>query len=313
MKEIRLEFPGALYHITSRGNARQEIFLSDDDRINFLNLLGREVEQQGWNCYSYCLMSNHYHLMIETPDGNLVSGMRRLNGAYSQEFNRRHVRVGHLFQGRYKSIIVDRESYLLELCRYVVLNPVRAGIVKQPGDWRWSSYLATTGETEKPDWLETNWILGQFSRAKKRAEEAYKLFIADGDGGPSLWMNLRGQIWLGEKAFLEKMERIIKSDNLEEVPLAQTVPSRPTKVDVFESVAEEFGITVEGVVRRSDQDAYRAAVYLLRRVVNLSLKAVADIFDVSPSRVSRIQTDIERGTKRESKLIKLLKQYKVKN
>ena len=133
-RPLRLEFPGALYHITSRGNARQEIFLSDDDRTSFLNLLGREVKQQRWNCYAYCLMSNHYHIVIETPEGNLVLGMRRLNGAYSQEFNRRHGRVGHLFQGRYKSIIVDRESYLLELCRYVVLNPVRAGIVEQPGD-----------------------------------------------------------------------------------------------------------------------------------------------------------------------------------
>jgi len=194
-----------------------------------------------------------------------------------------------------------------------VLNPVRAGIVEQPRDWRWSSYLATIGETEKPDWLETNWILGQFSRAKKRAEEAYKRFVADGVGGPSPWRDLQGQIWLGEKAFLEKMERIIERENLEEVPLAQTVPSRPTKVDIFESVAEEFDITVEGLVERSDQDAYRAAVYLLRRVVNLSLKAVAGIFGVSPSRVSRIQADIERGANRESKLIKLLKQYKVKN
>jgi len=193
-----------------------------------------------------------------------------------------------------------------------VLNPVRAGIVKQPGDWRWSSYLATIGETEKSDWLETNWILGQFSQAKKRAEEEYKRFVADGVGGPSPWRDLQGQIWLGEKAFLEKMERIIERENLEEVPLAQTIPSRPTKVDIFESVAEEFGITVEGLVERSDQDAYRAAVYLLRRVVNLSLKAVAGIFGVSPSRVSRIQSDIERGANRESKLIKLLKQYKVK-
>ncbi|MGH7801397.1 MAG: transposase, partial [Thermodesulfobacteriota bacterium] len=105
-RPLRLEFPGALYHITSRGNARQEIFLSDDDRTSFLNLLGREVEQQRWRCHAYCLMSNHYHIMIETPEGNLVLGMRRLNGAYSQEFNRRHGRVGHLFQGRYKSIIV---------------------------------------------------------------------------------------------------------------------------------------------------------------------------------------------------------------
>src|SRR3972149_8400468 len=134
-RPFRLEFPGALYHITSRGNARQEIFLDDDDRTNFLNLLGREVEQQRWNCHAYCLMSNHYHIMIETPEGNLVLGMRRLNGAYSQEFNRRHGRGGPLFQGRYKSTVVDPESYLLELCRYVVLKPVRAGVGEQPRGW----------------------------------------------------------------------------------------------------------------------------------------------------------------------------------
>ncbi len=147
-RPLRLEFPEALYHLTARGNARQEIFLDDQDRRAFLGLLGREVEQQRWRCHAYCLMDNHYHLLVETPEGRLAGGMRRLNGVYTQGFNRRHERVGHLFQGRYRSIVVDQESYLLELSRYVVLNPVRAGMVKRVEEWAWSSYRATAGSLQ---------------------------------------------------------------------------------------------------------------------------------------------------------------------
>ena len=128
-RPLRLEFPGAVYHITARGNARQPIALDDTDRERYVEVLGREVSQQNWQCYAWCLMDNHYHLLIETPEGNLVHGMRRLNQVYTQGFNRRHGRVGHVLQGRYKSIVVEKESHLLELCRYVVLNPLRARMV----------------------------------------------------------------------------------------------------------------------------------------------------------------------------------------
>jgi len=127
-RPLRLEFPGTLYHLTARGNAQQAIFLDAMDREAFLTILAGEIDQHRWRCYAYCLMDNHYHLLIETPEANLVHGMRRLNSRYAQRFNRRHRRVGHLFQGRYKSIVVDRERHLLELTRYIVLNPVRAGI-----------------------------------------------------------------------------------------------------------------------------------------------------------------------------------------
>ncbi len=136
-RPLRIEFPGALYHVTARGNARRDIVEDDDDRRCFVDLLAETVQSRRWRLYAYCLMDNHYHLLVETPEPNLSRGMRQLNGVFTQRTNRRHGRVGHVFQGRYKSILVEREAYLLELCRYVVLNPVRAGMAARAGEWRW--------------------------------------------------------------------------------------------------------------------------------------------------------------------------------
>ena len=128
-RPLRLEYPGAIYHITARGNARAPTYLHNQDRQLFLDVLAECIQRFSWLCHAYCLMDNHYHLMIETPEGNFSTGMRQLNGIYTQRFNRRHGRVGHVFQGRFKAILVERQSYLLELCRYVVLNPIRAKMV----------------------------------------------------------------------------------------------------------------------------------------------------------------------------------------
>jgi len=136
-RPLRLEFAGALYHVTSRGDRREEIYSDDQDRQIWLDTLGRACDRFNWVVHAYCQMTNHYHLVVETVDGNLSRGMRQLNGQYTQGFNRRHNLVGHLFQGRYKAILVQKEAYLLELSRYVVLNPVRAGMVKRPEEWPW--------------------------------------------------------------------------------------------------------------------------------------------------------------------------------
>src|SRR5262245_61850059 len=136
-RPLRIEYPGALYHITTRGNARRGIFKDDRDRLLFLDILHRVSDRYHWHCHAYCLMDNHYHLVVETPDANLALGMRQLNGIYTQAYNRRHRRTGHLFQGRYKAILVEKESHLLEVCRYVVLNPVRAKAVDHLGRWKW--------------------------------------------------------------------------------------------------------------------------------------------------------------------------------
>jgi putative transposase len=173
--------------VTARGDRQEDIYLTDTDRIVFLEILGQVVERFNWLVHAYCLMDNHYHLLIETPDGNLGQGMRQLNGVYTQTSNRNNNRVGHVFQGRYKAILVQRESYLLELCRYIVLNPVRARMVKNAKAWRWSSYRDTAGYRQPPNWLHTEWLLTAFAGRLSRAQEKYQQFISEGKNQPSPW------------------------------------------------------------------------------------------------------------------------------
>ena len=305
-RPLRLEFAGALYHLTARGNARQKIFLDEEDRRCFLEFLGKEVEQQGWLLYAYCLMDNHYHLLLETPEPNLVAGMRRLNGVYTQAFNRRHRRIGHLLQGRYKAILVDKDAYLLELCRYIVLNPVRAKAVKQPAQWRWSSYAATAGRASAPPWLALQAVQVLFA-----SRAAYERFVAQGLGQESPWVQLRGQIYLGGEEFLKRLERRLPARPVRGVARSQLQPTRPNAQTIEAAVARCYGVPVANVLERSNADAYKAAVYLLRRVANLPLARVAKRAGVSPPRVSQIQAAIERG-KLDQPLKDLLEMYKVK-
>ena len=152
-RPLRLEYPGAVYHVTARGNARQDIFVNDVDREKFLAILTATISRYHWLCHAYCLMGNHYHLLLETPDPNLSLGMRMLNGVYTQAYNRIHGKTGHIFQGRYKAVLIEKDAHLLELCRYIVLNPVAAGMVTGPAQCPWSSYRGTISEGEAPDFL----------------------------------------------------------------------------------------------------------------------------------------------------------------
>jgi len=176
-RPLRIEFAGAVYHVTSRGDRREAIVEDDEDRRKFVKLLGDVTEQMGWHCYVWCLMDNHYHFVLETPEANLSQGMRQLNGVFTQMSNRKHGRSGHLFQGRYKAILVDRESYLLELCRYVVLNPVRAGMVDDPALWAWSSYRAAAGMEKAPAWLAYRATLSHFGDNLSTAQKQYAQFV----------------------------------------------------------------------------------------------------------------------------------------
>ena len=294
-RQLRLEFEGALYHVTARGNARQAIYKDDRDRARFVGLLAREVAQQHWRCYAYCLMDNHYHLLLETPEPNLSQGMRRLNGAYTQGFNRRHGRVGHVLQGRFKSILVDKESYLMELCRYIVLNPVRAQVVAKLEAWPWSSYPATAGTRRAADWLAVREVLSLFARSERVAQRAYRQFVRDGMGQPSPWAQVRGQIFLGDEAFLERAEQLLRGQHLANVPAAQTRPTRLTPKEVLARVGKVYGVGMKAVVSRSHPEAYQCAAWLLRRAANEPLRMVAQRFGVSQSRVSHIQRTMETG------------------
>ena len=222
-RPIRIEYAGALYHVTSRGDRREDIYLNDADRTDWLEVLGQTCKRFNWVVHAYCQMSNHYHLLVETVDGNLSKGMRQLNGVYTQHFNQRHGQVGHLFQGRYKAILVQQDNYLLELSRYIVLNPLRikTKIVECIGQWTWSSYPAVMRLATAAEWLDTNWLLNQFGKQRKPARRKYHEFIMQGLGLPSPLKETRHQLILGDEAFVEQFRNTKSVDQLRETSMAQ--------------------------------------------------------------------------------------------
>lgn len=208
-----------MYHVTARGNARANIYANDDDRQRFLSLLKIVVDRYDWYCHAYCLMDNHYHLLIETNRASLSDGMKLLNGSYTQYVNRQYQRVGHVFQGRFKAILVQKESYMLELARYIALNPVRAGMVRSAKDWPWSSYRATAGLAEGAACLTTDWVLGGFAKTKHIAQQRYREFVQQGKGQPSPWQSLKNQIYLGDDDFVLDMQcKLDPEQSLKDIP-----------------------------------------------------------------------------------------------
>jgi putative transposase len=211
-RPLRIEYAGALYHITARGNERKAVYRADADRVRFLEILSTVCARLAWQCHAYCLMDNHYHLLLETPMPNLSKGMRILNGEYSRWFNQTHTRVGHLFQGRFKAILVEKEAYLLELARYIVLNPVRAEMVHQPEEWPWSSYRSTAGYTASHACLTTDWLRARFSSSMKDACLRYRNFIAEGKNLPNPMEQLKNQVYLGSAHFVEDALRNLEPE-----------------------------------------------------------------------------------------------------
>ena len=256
-RPLRIEFPGALYHVTARGNGQADIYLDDQDRLTFLDILGEAVDRFGWVCHAYCLMGNHYHLLVETPEANLSAGMRHLNGVYTQRFNRTHERAGHVFQGRFKAILVEREGYLLELCRYVVLNPVRAGLVASAREWRWSSYRATAGYKKGPRFLTTDWVLQRFGKGRKQREPGYRRFVTAGKGAAP-WEELRQQIYLGSEAFVERIvDEFGGGADAGEVPRAQRRPPARGLAE-YEAEAADRDLAI--------RQAWRSGAYTLAEI-----------------------------------------------
>ena len=271
-RPLRIEFPGALYHVTSRGDKRADIFEDSDDRNQFLLLLNDVCSRFNWQIHAYCLMDNHYHLLIETLEGNLSLGMRQLNGVYTQRFNRKHDRVGHVFQGRFKGILVEKESYLLELARYIVLNPVRARLVRDPKNWPWSSYRASIGMAELEGGLNVDWILSQFAKRKPTAIKRYQEFVKAGKKQPSPWELLRNQIYLGSDKFIDRVRKYIPNDvDLSEIPQRQKRPVAKPLV----YFSKTFKDRNEAITKAFESGGY-------------SMKEIGDHFGLHYSTVSRI-------------------------
>ena len=270
-RPLRLELAGGIYHVTSRGDRREEIYLCKTDRLAWLKIFAEVCNRFNWACHAWCQMTNHYHIVIETAEGNLSQGMRHLNGVYTQTFNRTHGRVGHVFQGRYQSILVDKEAYLLELIRYVTLNPVRAGMVNETENWEWSSYGPMVGTASRPDWLQTDWVLEQFGSTHITAVRSYMEFIRDGVDKPSIWKSLRGQIYLGSEKFAQNMQALA-ADHLTTTEIPRT-QRRPQAKPI-----EYYRDTIE------DPKAAMVAAYVTGAY---TMQAIADYFKVHYATVSR--------------------------
>ncbi|WP_028866973.1 REP-associated tyrosine transposase [Psychromonas arctica] len=271
-RPLRLEFSGALYHVTSRGNERKAIYLEDSDFEIFLNLLNTVCSRYNWVIHAYCLMDNHYHLLVETPDANLSKGMRQLNGVFTQSINRKHNRVGHLFQGRYKAILVDKDAYLLELCRYIVLNPVRAKMVDTPDEWLWSSWHCMVGKQASPNWLATDALLNYFDKERSVAIAEYIHFVEEGMN-KTIWDDLQHQIYLGDDVFVEKhqiLKELLEGD-VSEIPFKQRSLSPLT----LKSYHEQSDTRNEAIIK-----AYQSGGY--------TMKEIGDHFKIHYSLVSRI-------------------------
>ena len=282
-RPLRLEYPGAFYHVTSRGNEQKEIFKSQRDREKFLSYLESAGERYGAVIHAYCLMSNHYHLLLETPSGNLSQIMRHLNGAYTTYFNIKRKRAGHLFQGRFKAILVDADTYALELSRYIHLNPVRAGIVTHPEDFAWSSHRYFIGNNEAPSWLKTDFILRQFGPTAADARKKYEAFVTDPialEGGSPLERTVASAI-LGSDDFLAAIREkyLPEKQGVRNVPAVKELIGRPSPERIISGVRSVGG--------GDEAEAKRMSIYLCHRYSGAKLKEIGERFGMKESAVAQ--------------------------
>jgi putative transposase len=261
-RPLRVSIPGALYHVVARGNARKRCFWDDKDKLLFLEALSHVCDRYGLICLAYCLLDNHYHLLAETPRANLSIGMRQLNGLYARRHNQRHERCGHVFQARFRSILVEKETHLLSACRYIVLNPVRAHICERPEQYRWSSYRATAGLAPVQPPLQPEPVLAMFTDRLREARRLYRDFVLDGINEAD--EPVRGER-LGSASFLS--QRFGYDAPIPEIPRVHIEPTPPPLASIFTS--ERTPVAV----------AYRNHGYTLR--------AIADYLGCHYSTVSR--------------------------
>jgi REP element-mobilizing transposase RayT len=280
-RPLRIEFAGALYHVMSRGNGRQRIVRDDADRERRLDWLRRTVETYGWRLHAFVLMTTHDHLFVETPEPNLSAGMHLLNGSYTSYFNRRHRRVGHLFQGRFKAHLIEEEGYFLEVSRYIHLNPVRASMVERPGEYRWSSCRGYQRAVRTLEWVRYDRVLGELGGDRASSRRAYMRLLDAGvqKGLQPPWAGTLGGLIVGSDVFAARIGRFLGKRRADgEVAQLERVRQRPSLERIIEEVGRHFGREGSGWSpgTRCDNASRAVAAYLARRCFGYGARAVAE-------------------------------------
>jgi REP element-mobilizing transposase RayT len=299
-RPLRIEYAGAFYHITSRGNERRDIFKSDSERMRFLSYLESAVERYKAVIHAYCLMNNHYHLLLETPMGNLSEIMRHINGAYTTYYNIKRQRAGHLFQGRYKAIIVDKDEYAGELSRYIHLNPIRAKIVNKPEEYKWSSYRSYIGLEVPPKWLKVDFIHSYFGGRKKSAQRKYRSFVDS----------------LADRRYESPLKEVVASTILGGIDFVKEIKDKylskrivdrdvPALAELKKASIEEIKQAVEDIFRGDTNLARKAVLYISHRYSGRTLTEIGKHFQIGESGVTKASgrfhemLDKDRGIKKK--------------
>ena len=313
-RPIRIEYPGALYHITSRGNERKEIFREDNDRQRFLDVLADYHDRFGILIHAYVLMDNHYHLVLETPVGNLVKIMHGINSRYTGYFNRKYNRAGHLFQGRYRAILVDKDSYLLALSRYVHLNPIRAGFTKNPEEYHWSSYRGYILKHKEATWMEYDWVLSQFGKHPDRCRKKYQEYVYQGlkGEGQPIFKEIFGQAILGPKKFVDQIQTLFRGQEIDrEIPERKYLKKFLKPESILTAVAEFWKKEVADLVVRGTRDdtARKMAIYLSKRYCGSSNLEIGRLFGgMHYSAISKASTRFSKEIEKDDDLKHKMKQ-----
>ena len=297
-RSLRIAYPNAFYHITSRGNERKNIFKDKEDRKKFVSYFESATQRYDAVIHVYCLMTNHYHILMETPSGNLSQIMQHINGAYTTYFNLRHQRSGHLFQGRYKAILVEIDGYAKELSRYIHLNPVRANMVDKPEQYSWSSYLYYIGCKPVPEWLFTNFILSCFDNKILDAQRKYRAFVAAmmRQEYTTPLKDVVSSTILGNDDFIKKIKDKYLSDKEADfnLPALKELSPKKTVGEIAEEVESVFG---------GDRGLARGVkIYLCHKHTGKKLKDIGKYFDIGGSGVSQATRRIAMKVNQDKEL-----------
>jgi REP element-mobilizing transposase RayT len=300
---LRIEYPGAFYHVTSRGNERRTVFQSNRDRERYLSYLESAHERYGAVIHVYCLMGNHYHLLLETPRGNLSQIIHHINGAYTTYFNIKRDRSGHLFQGRFKGILVEKDAYCKELSRYIHLNPVRAGMVKAPLEYPWSSYRYFVGRDKKPEWLTMELVLGDFGGEGRTGFRRYREYVERGEA-KELESPFKGVIassFLGSEEFINNIRmKYLENRKIDKrnIPAIRKVLRGPSFEEIEKGVVKVLG---------RDHALYKkVCIYLSHRQSGMRLEEIGAYFGMNGSAISQLSRRFKETIKGDKELGRIL-------